>query len=302
MTIHTFDLGFQHLEHTIAAFAVEGPGGLALVEAGPYSTFPQLEAAIRAKGWQPADFQHVFLSHIHFDHAGAAWALARHGARVYVHPRGLPHLAAPEKLYNSARMIYGNAMDTLWGRMEPVPESQLYAPEHGEIIPVAGLQCRAWYTPGHAVHHIAWEVGDGTAENAVLFTGDVAGIKIDGHLVAPPCPPPDINLEDWQASLQLLRELPVETLYLTHYGKIENKRPHLDTLETRLLAWAAWMKPYAEAQTPPAEIVPAFEAFVRDELIASGMDKHGLAQYEAANPAFMSVAGLMRYWTKKLAK
>lgn len=301
MKIHTLDLGFKRLKHTIAAFVIEGPGGLALVETGPYSTFPQLEDAIEAKGWSLSDFRHVFLSHIHFDHAGAAWALARSGARIYVHPRGLPHLASPEKLYNSARMIYGDEMDSLWGRMEPIPEDQLYAPEHGERINVAGIQFWAWHTPGHAVHHVAWEARPEEGE-AVLFTGDVAGIKIDAYPVAPPCPPPDINIEDWQASLQLLRELPVNTLYLTHFGKITNKHAHLNALESRLLAWAGWMKPYAAAQTPAPEIIPAFEAFVREELTAGGVDAPALAQYEAANPAFMSVAGLMRYWSKKLAK
>lgn len=297
MKVHTLDLGFKHLDHTIAAFAVEGPEGLALIETGPYSTFPQLEAAIRNGGWQCSDFKHVFLSHIHFDHAGAAWALARHGAKIYVHPRGLPHLAHPEKLYNSARMIYGDAMDTLWGAMEPIPENQLYSPVHGEQIPVLGLQFRAWYTPGHAVHHIVWEVG--TSGESVLFTGDVAGVKIEGYPVVPPCPPPDINVEDWQQSIQLLRDLPVETLYLTHFGKITGKQAHLDALESRLLAWAAWMKPYSDNQIPAPEIVPLFEDFVRQELIDSGMDATGLAQYEAANPAYMSVAGLLRYWAKK---
>lgn len=297
MKIHTLDLEFRQLEHTIAVFVVEGPEGLVLVETGPYSTFPHLESAIRSRGWQLTDFQTVFLSHIHFDHAGAAWALARHGAKIFVHPKGLPHLAHPEKLYNSARMIYGDAMDTLWGAMEPIPEDQLYAPAHGESITAAGLPFRAWYTPGHAVHHIAWEVG--SAGDAILFTGDVAGVKIENHPVVPPCPPPDINVEDWQQSIRLLRELPVETLYLTHFGIITDKHAHLDALEARLLAWATWIKPYFDNQIPVPEIVPAFEAFVRQELLAAGLDATGLEQYEAANPAFMSVAGLMRYWTKK---
>ncbi len=302
MTIHTLDLGFRNLDHTIAAFVVEGPEGLALVETGPFSTYPHLKTALAAKGWSPADIQHVFLSHIHFDHAGAAWALARQGARVYVHPKGLPHLASPEKLYNSARMIYGDAMDTLWGAMEPIPEPQLYAPVHAEQIEATGLQFTAWYTPGHAVHHIAWELARPGDQLPVLFTGDVAGVRIDDQIVVPPCPPPDINLEDWQQSIQLLRDLPVETLYLTHFGVITAKQQHLDNLESRLLSWANWMRPYAEQQTPATGVVPAFEAFVRQQLVDAGLDSTGLARYEAANPAYMSVAGLMRYWTKKLAK
>ena len=179
MKIHILDLGFLNIEHAIAAFVIEGPEGLALVETGPASTLPHLEATLAEKGLQIADFQHVFLSHIHFDHAGAAWAFAEKGARIYVHPKGLPHLAAPEKLYNSARMIYKEHMDTLWGPMHPVEDSRLYAPGHGECIETCGLRFTAWYTPGHAVHHIAWEVSDGA--EAVLFTGDVAG---DGDVVA----------------------------------------------------------------------------------------------------------------------
>ncbi len=299
MNIHTLDLGFRHLEHAIAAFVIEGPEGLVLIETGPASTLPRLENALHQNGWQMGDFQHVFLSHIHFDHAGAAWAFAEQGARIYVHPRGLPHMAAPEKLYQSARMIYGDQMDTLWGEMRPIPEAQLIAPEHAATMEACGLQLTCWYTPGHAVHHIAWEVSDGM--ESVLFTGDVAGVKIGNGPVMPPCPPPDIQVEDWLASIQLLRELPVETLFLTHFGKITNKQAHLDELETRLLSWTNWMKPYAVQQTDPAIIIPLFQAYVQEQLLNAGIAPPDLERYEAANPAFMSVAGLMRYWKKVLS-
>ena len=296
MKIHTLDLGFLQLENAIAVFVVEGPQGLVLVEAGPASTLPHLETALSNNGWKMDDFQHVFLSHIHFDHAGAAWAFAEKGAQIYVHPKGLPHLAAPEKLYNSARQIYGDQMDVLWGEMRPIPEHQLTAPEHGSTVDVCGLQCTAWYTPGHAVHHIAWEIADGTEK--VLFTGDVAGVKIGAGPVMPPCPPPDIHVEDWQASIRLMRELPVDTLYLTHFGKISDKLTHLGHLETRLLSWAEWMRPYAEQSADPAGLVPDFQAFVQKQLLDAGVAQEDLNRYEAANPAFMSVAGLMRYWKK----
>lgn len=299
MKIHTLDLGFLDLEHAIAVFVVEGPEGLVLVETGPASTLPQLETALREQGWQMSDFRQVFLSHIHFDHAGAAWAFARAGATVYVHPKGLPHLAAPEKLYNSARMIYGDNMDRLWGPMHPVAEDQLYAPAHGESIAAAGLHFKAWHTPGHAVHHIAWEATV-PGGNSVLFTGDVAGVRIGDGPVAPPCPPPDISVEDWLESIRLMRSLPAETLYLTHFGAVGDKKTHLDALEKRLLAWADWMKPFAENNTPQETIVPLFEAFVAGELKQAGVGDSDLKRYEAANPAFMSVAGLMRYWRKKM--
>ena len=147
MKIHTLDLHFLGLEHSIAVFVVETTAGPVLVECGPASTLPHLSTALDQKGWKLTDFQHIFLSHIHFDHAGAAWAFAENGATIYVHPKGLPHLAAPEKLYNSARMIYGDDMDRLWGEMRPIPEAQLHAPEHGEIIQIGDIRFQAWYTP-----------------------------------------------------------------------------------------------------------------------------------------------------------
>ncbi len=298
MKVHVLDLDFLDIHEAVAVFVVEGPGGLALVETGPYSTFGHLETALQRHGWKPSDFKQVFLSHIHFDHAGAAWSFARTGSEIYVHPVGLPHLMSPEKLYNSARMIYGDDMDRLWGAMEPIAQSQLFAPVHGEVIEAVGLRFTAWYTPGHATHHIAWQVDSSEAES-VVFTGDVGGVRIGQGPVMPPCPPPDINVEHWQQSIQLLRELPVSTLYLTHFGAVTAKQQHLDQLEQHLLEWAAWMLPHFEAGTPTDQIIPEFQAYVQNQLRLAGADGPTLERYEAANPAFMSVAGLLRYWKKK---
>jgi hypothetical protein len=73
----------------------------------------------------------------------------------------------------------------------------------------------------------------------------------------------------------------------------------LEALEKRLLQWAEWMRPYAEAQTAPEQIMPLFQAFVQGQLVEEGVPEADLARYEAANPAFMSIAGLMRYWKKR---
>jgi glyoxylase-like metal-dependent hydrolase (beta-lactamase superfamily II) len=158
MTIHTIDLNFQGIEQSIAAFLVEGPAGIALIECGPYSTLPHLIYSIGELGFDPKAIKHVFISHIHFDHAGAAWHFAQQGATIYVHPSGFLHLLNPEKLYNSARQIYGDRMEELWGRMEPINALQLYMPVHGETIFACGLSITAWHSPGHASHHISYEV------------------------------------------------------------------------------------------------------------------------------------------------
>jgi glyoxylase-like metal-dependent hydrolase (beta-lactamase superfamily II) len=292
--IHILDLAFIEPE-AIAAFLIETQKGPVLVECGPHSVFANLEAALGRHGYRPEDISHVFLSHIHFDHAGAAWALAQRGAVIHVHPAGYKHLLDPSRLYQSASRIYGDQMEKLWGRMEGIAEAQMRAAEPGQAIRAGEWEFIPWFTPGHAVHHIAWQVG------TAVFTGDVGGCRIGQGPVVPPCPPPDIDVEAWQDSIRLLRSLDAERFYLTHFGAYADIGPLLDTLEARLLDWAAWMRPHAEQQRPQEELVPLFQAYVAQQLRDAGAQEADLAKYEAANPAFMSVGGLMRYWSRKLS-
>lgn len=293
--IQILDLQFLHHSDTIASFLIESEAGPILIETGPYSTFEHLKAQLKEKGYQISDVKHVLLTHIHLDHAGAAWALAKGGATIYVHPLGFKHLHNPEKLWNSAKMIYQDKMEYLWGDMQGIAEEKLKVVSHGEKLQLGGVDFTAWHTPGHAIHHIAWQLED------ALFCGDVAGVRIGDGIVVPPCPPPDIHIEDWQQSLDLIRKLNVKTLYLTHYGAYNNVEAHSNDLEQRLLDRANWMKPYYEAQKSPQEITPLFEQYVREELEANGVtEEEQLQQYENANPSWMSVAGLLRYWHKKL--
>ncbi|MEM8907131.1 MAG: MBL fold metallo-hydrolase [Bacteroidota bacterium] len=291
--IEIIDLKFHGNEQTIAAFLVRTSDGPVLIETGPHSSLPSLEKGLAAHGVTLQSIQHVFLSHIHLDHAGAAWYFAQSGAQIYVHPFGEMHLANPKRLMESARRIYKEDMDRLWGQMEAIPEQQLTAVDHETVISIGDTNFKAWHTPGHAVHHIAWQVND------VLFAGDVAGVKIGKGLVVPPCPPPDINVEDWQNSIQLMRSLDIHQLYLTHFGAIANIDEHLTELEKCLLEWANWMYPYWEQGAEQASVRPLFQKYVGQQLLAAGIDMEGLKRYESANPSWMSVAGLMRYWSKK---
>ncbi|MEM9981520.1 MAG: MBL fold metallo-hydrolase, partial [Bacteroidota bacterium] len=175
-----------------------------------------------------------------------------------------------------------------------IPPNQVHEVAHEQAINIGNTTVKSWHTPGHAVHHIAWQL------DQHLFAGDVAGIRIENGMVVPPCPPPDIHVEDWQHSLKVIRDLTLTDMYLTHFGKVTDIDPHLKALEENLLTWARWVKPHFEAGKKPVEVVSAFQQFVREELIKNNVPQHLLGQYESANPAFMSVAGLMRYWKKKL--
>ncbi len=200
---------------------------------------------------------------------------------------------APEKLMESARRIYRDDMDRLWGEMRKIPMEKLKATKHKVEIQSGDTIIKAWHTPGHAVHHIAWQIGE------VLFTGDVAGVRINQQMPVPPCPPPDINIEDWKNSIQLIKDLEVKQLYLTHFGLVEDIEPHLNQLEVYLDDWANWMKPRFENEEDPKEITPIFQEYVRNQLLENGVNAADLDKYEAANPIWMSVAGLLRYWKKK---
>ena len=249
---------------------------------------------MKRHGYRPEDVRHVFLTHIHLDHGGAAWVFAQHGATIYLHPLGLPHYENPEKLLNSARRIYKDDMDRLWGNLQPIPTERMRTVEPHEKIKLGSTIFKALHTPGHAVHHIAWQLGD------ILFTGDVGGICIGSSgVVMPPCPPPDINIEDWQASIQLIKNKRFKSLFLTHFGEVTNVKNHLVQLEGRLLNWANWIKPFWMEGANIEEATPLFQEYVRMQLEAGGIKGEDLEKYENANPSWMSVAGLMRYWKKK---
>lgn len=115
-TVHTIDLNFLGAREAIAAYAVADEDGITLVECGPFSTHDHLLAGLDALGFSPEDVHTLLLTHIHFDHAGAAWWWADRGVKVWVHPVGLKHMIDPTRLYDSARRIYGDKMERLWGK------------------------------------------------------------------------------------------------------------------------------------------------------------------------------------------
>ena len=290
--VQTLDLDFQGEPGVIAAFLVRTSVGPVLVESGPASTFDALEAALRGAGVEPPDVKHVLLTHIHLDHAGAAWRLASLGAQVHVHPAGAPHLQDPAKLLASARKIYREQMDPLWGRLEPIPPERIRPLADGEVLRFGDVSIEALFTPGHAIHHVAYRL------DGAVFTGDVGGVRIDGGPAVAPCPPPDIDVERWLASLDRIRALRPQVLYLTHFGPFADALEHLDRLQRSLRGLAAWVLERMRAGDGEGDLVARLDAYARGYLDGVAT-REGLARsYQLANPAFMSAAGLARYWRK----
>jgi len=291
MQIRTLDLEFFRTG-TIAAYLVESGGDLALIETGPDSTFPSLVAALARHGVKPSDVRTVLVTHIHLDHAGAAWRMAREGATVRVHPRGAAHLLDPSKLLASARRIYRERMDGLWGTLEPIPADRLEVTGDGQAIPVGKTAIHVLETPGHAVHHNAYLV------EGVAFTGDVGGVAIGGGPVLPPTPPPDIDLAAWSRSIERIRAARPDALYPTHFGRVENPDEALDGLGRELSAWADFVRAGLAAGKDEAALVPEFEEWLEGRLVVAGVPAEGREAYRTALPFAMNVGGLVRYWQK----
>jgi glyoxylase-like metal-dependent hydrolase (beta-lactamase superfamily II) len=278
---------------TVAAFLVRTSEGPVLVETGPESLYGHLVAAVQAQGHAIEDIRHVFLTHIHLDHGGAAWRLAKHGARIHVHPVGAPHLQDPGKLLGSAQRIYGDAMERLWGRLEPIDPGLIVPMGDGEVARVGSTAIRAIHTPGHAIHHITYQLEDG------LFTGDVGGIRIGTGPVIPPFPPPDIDLEAWADSIARMRAARPSFIYPTHFGIKRDGLAHFDSLEENIRRIAEWLRQAMAAGSTEEALVPAFQNFMHDLLSEHGLPEDAIQDYEIADPAFMSVHGLSRYWKKR---
>ena len=295
--IHVLDLNFLDNKDTIASFLIETSERPILVETGPYSTYKFLQKALKEKGYKVSDIKHVLITHIHLDHAGAAWALAKEGANIYLHPFGADHLEDPSKLMASAKRIYKDDMKRLWGTMEAIPKEQLITVQDKQVLNFGDVEIKAWHTQGHANHHIAWQY------DKVLFTGDVAGVKIGNNPAIPPCPPPDISIQKWQKSIETIKKIKPEKLYLTHFGSFSGDiNKHLEELENRLLNYADWVKTSWQKGNSTEKMIVDFQEYTNNELKNAGLDSITIKKYNAANPAWMCIAGLVRYWKKEIEK
>ena len=269
------EIDVHHLGNPLVICCFELDG--IIVDPGPESAHRTLLEALDAPP------ERILLTHIHFDHAGAAGALVRRwpDVEVWVHERGAPHLVDPSRLLASATRLYGDEFERLWGQVIPIPATNLRVLSGGETIG----PWRVEYTPGHASHHVSYlHEPTGTA-----FVGDVGGVRIEGGPIIPPTPPPDIDLELWHESLDAVAGWQPERLAITHFGSYEDVDHHIATMHEALDRWGALAREtdadsYAEAMVAEMRHAPdatATEAFLQ------------------AMPPATLWPGLDRYWTKR---
>lgn len=267
--------------HVIGCWEVDG----VLVDPGPESSLSTVLEAL--DGQQP---RAVLLTHIHLDHAAATGAMVERwpDLEVYVHERGAPHLIDPSRLLASAERLYGDKLEYLWGKILPVPEGNVHVLTGGENV--FGMQVA--YTPGHASHHVCYFHEDsGTA-----FCGDVAACRIPpSSLIVPPTPPPDIDIEAWEESLDIVAAWQPRRLALTHFGAVEGDVPgHIERVRAKLREEAGLAR-----LMPKEEYDADNESRIRQALAAEGIGGETLDELLQAVPTAYQWGGLDRYWRKK---
>ena len=292
-TVHTLDLNFQGQPQAIASYMLEHGDGVALVESGPGSSVQALRAALEARGYGIQHVTHLFLTHIHLDHAGAAGYLASQGAQVFVHPMGAPHLLNPEKLLASAARIYGDLMDTLWGDFLPVPPEKLTTLDDNQEIVIGSLRLTALHTPGHAEHHCVYLFED------LAFSGDVGAVRIPGYpYLRVPMPPPEFHLEKWRETLARLQKTGFKRIAPTHFGIFDDVEWHLGFMLRTLDEVETWLNQTMPKNPSLDELKADFAAWMETQARAQGLTADVIEAYRLANPLSMSVDGLVRYWKK----
>ena len=224
-------------ERVTAGYLIEGDAPV-LVETGSQSSVPALLKALDDLGVDANSLAGVAVTHIHLDHAGGVGDVARAfpNATVYVHEKGARHLVDPERLVNSAAQVYGELLDTLYGRLDPTPSERVHVLEDGEQIQVSSNRSLTTVdSPGHAKHHLALHDSD----SGIIFVGDAVGVRLpDGGVLRPSTPPPDFDLHQALHSLQKFASRSPSGIALAHYGLVPNPDTILDEAAERLTRWA----------------------------------------------------------------
>lgn len=291
------DTGLAGRDAMVGVFAQRLPDGrFVLIEAGSGATVDAVRDGLAAIGVGADDVAALVVTHVHLDHAAGAGGLSVWAdVPVYVHPLGARHLHDPSRLWNSAARIYGDAMDRLWGPMEPVPEERLRTLDDEDTLVLGGARYRVLHTPGHARHHLCLIDPHGGA-----FVGDVAGILLPGvPLIRPALPPPETDLEAAEASCRRLAAAAPERLLLTHFGAVDEPGPHLAAVPERNRAWADEVRRGLDAGEDEATLIARMRALEERELDAAGAEGHARDRYKESSDARMTVMGVARYWRKK---
>ena len=271
-----------------------------LVETGTAPSAPLVAEALAHLGVGPADLATLAVTHIHLDHAGGTGDLAAHfpAAEIVVHEKGARHLADPSRLMASAQMVYGDALDALFGRLAPTPAERIRAVDDvGHIDLGGGRRLDSHYSPGHAKHH----VGLIDSASGDLYVGDAAGVYVqETGDMRPATPPPDFDQDTALASLRTFRSLRPQRLLFSHFGPVTAIEETLDRSADEINLWVEETRRARKAgmDLDHAAAMVAERTRQRYAVLAPDADPALAAKFERISASGANVAGIMRWLDK----
>ena len=273
-------------DHVTAGYLVAGDAPC-LIEVGSQTSVGVVVEELASLGFGPNDLASVAVTHIHLDHAGGVGDIAQAfpNAKIYVHEKGARHLVDPSRLIASAAAVYGDLLDTLYGRMTPADASRVNAIGEGDVIEVsAGVHIEVINSPGHAKHHL----GFFDPNSGILFTGDAAGVLLpEVRMLRPATPPMDFDLDLALDSLAKFSDRKPVALGFAHYGIFSSPLELLDEAVQELILWAEVAERANRCGRDIAtELTEEFGA------LPSGVSVEALRRLEVLNGIHSNAAGL----------
>lgn len=276
-------------ERVTAGYLIEGTQP-ALVETGSQSSVDSLLAGLDELGVAADGLASIVVTHIHLDHAGGVGDVAQAfpNATVYVHQRGARHLVDPTRLVSSAAQVYGDLLDSLYGRLEPTEAHRVKVLEDGEELRVGPNRVLTTIdSPGHAKHHLALH----DSESGILFAGDAVGVRLpDAGILRPATPPPDFDLDQAIHSLGRFAERRPSGIALAHFGLVPEPFSILEEAKGTLRRWAEVAE---EAWQADEDIAVALDAAFGGQL--DGIEPEHREKLETLNGIHSNAAGFQRW-------
>ena len=295
--VHLIDTCMGGYDGITAAYLIASDRP-ALVETGAALSADRVVASLTALGIGAADLATIVVTHIHLDHAGGVGDLAAAfpNAEVVVHERGARHLVSPERLVASARRVYGEVMDRVFGDLLPTPVERVRALDDIDSVDLGGgRSLRSHWSPGHASHH----VGLLDSETNDLYVGDAAGIYVpEADLVKPATPPPDFDLPVALASIESFRALRPDRLLFSHYGPVTAIDETLEASREELELWVEMTRDVRRQGLDLDHAVAAVRDRTRERYAAIEADPELRAKHEVLNSDEANLNGILRWLDK----